>query len=140
MSWYGTRGRNLRRLLITAVAVTLLAALAVPVGASEQDAVTRAAVDAMVEDLDISAAEASDRLAAQPDQAALARELTRQLGDSAAGAWIDEATGELRVNVLDAAAAREVRDAGAVPERVAVGLDRLARPRPSSTPPQRPRV
>jgi streptogrisin D len=127
MSWYGTRGRSLRRLLITAFAVALLAALAVPpVGAaSEQDAVTRAAVDAMVEDLDISAAEASDRLAAQPDQAALAKELTRRLGDSAAGAWIDEATGQLRVNVLDAAAAQEVRDAGAVPERVAVGLDRL---------------
>jgi hypothetical protein len=127
MTRYVARGRNLRHLLITALAAALLAALVVPPAqaASESDDVTSAAVAAMVDDLDISAAEAEDRLAQQPAQAALATKLTRQLGDSAAGAWIDEASGELHVNVLDAGAAQQVRDAGATAVRVDRSLDRL---------------
>jgi streptogrisin D len=127
MTRYVARGRNLRHLLITALAVALLAALVVPPAqaASESDDLTSAAVAAMVDDLDISAAEAADRLAQQPAQAALAAKLTRQLGDSAAGAWIDEASGELHVNVLDASAAQQVRDAGAIAVRVDRSLDRL---------------
>lgn len=127
MSWFVSRGRSLRRLLVMAFAFAMLVALAVPPAgaASQPDDVTRAAVDAMVDSLDISAAEASDRLAAQPAQTALATKLTRQLGDRAAGAWIDDASGELHVNVLDAAAAQQVRDAGAVAERVDRSLDRL---------------
>lgn len=129
MSSYASQGRNLRRLLVTAFAVALFAALAVPPAdaASQRDDVTEAAVDALVEDLDISAAEAAERLEAQPAQAALASKLTRQLGNSAAGAWIDEASGELRVNVVDAAAAQQVRNAGATPARVDVSLGRLER-------------
>ena len=128
MSRHASPSLRLRGLLVAALAVALLMAFGVPpAAAAAGDEVPEAAIDALVEDLDISAAEAGERLAAQPAQVDLADRLTDRLGDRAAGAWIDEASGDLHVNVLDAAAAREVDDAGAVPERVAHSLERLER-------------
>jgi hypothetical protein len=121
-------GWRLRRRLVPALVVALLVALVVPLPAAASAAqVSDEAVEALVDDLGISADEAKERLEAQPEQTALARRLSDQLGARAAGTWIDEATGELRVNVLDAAAARQVEAAGAAPKRVDTSLDRLER-------------
>src|SRR5690606_20177676 len=116
-----------RRLLIAALTIVLLvASFATPASAAADD-VQQAAVEALAEAHDVSAAEAERRLDAQPEKAALAERLSDRLGDRAAGTWIDGDTGELRVNVLDDAAARTVRDAGAVPARVRHSMDELRR-------------
>lgn len=55
---------------------------------------------------------------AAEEQVVLAERLERELGDRAAGSFIDSA-GELRVNVVDDSAEQQVRAAGAEPQRVA---------------------
>lgn len=119
-------GRSLRRLL-PALVVALLVAFAMPPAAASTADVSDEAVESLVDAYDISAAEATQRLEAQPEQTALARKLSNQLGTRAAGTWIDGETGALRVNVLDAAAAQQVEAAGAVPKRVDTSLRHLQR-------------
>jgi streptogrisin D len=55
---------------------------------------------------------------APADAARLAGDLTTRLGDRAAGSYYDAQTRQLVVNVLDATADQNVRDAGAVPRTV----------------------
>jgi hypothetical protein len=66
-----------------------------------------------------SAAEQQERLTV------LSAELSERLGERGAGTWIDPATGTLVVNVVDDAAAAQVRAAGAKAHRVAHSLAAL---------------
>ena len=66
----------------------------------------------------ISREEAARRLGNQEAQAILAERLAEQLGERAAGHYLDRRTGDLIVNVLDDRAADEVRAAGATPRTV----------------------
>lgn len=118
------------RLLLALLAAALLVLVALPGAASAASAPAAEpeAVDAMVDQLGITAAEARSRLADQPAQARTARRLDETL-DDAAGTFIDPDSGDLRVNVLDAEAAGQARDAGVVPVRVAHDLDDLEQAR-----------
>ena len=69
----------------------------------------------LAQDAEIPLAEARARVPAQDDQSALAASLEKRLGENAAGSDIDQETGELVVNVRDAAGALTVRSEGAVP-------------------------
>lgn len=73
----------------------------------------------LAQDAEIPLAEARERVSGQDDQSALAASLEKRLGENAAGSYIDQETGELVVNVRDAAGARTVRSEGAVPRTVA---------------------
>jgi streptogrisin D len=66
----------------------------------------------------ISTAAALRELAQQPNQVRLLAALDRQLGNRAAGGYLDAKTGTVVVNVLDAATARQVTAAGAVAHQV----------------------
>lgn len=68
----------------------------------------------LAKDRGISLATARERVAAQDGQARTAASLERSLGARAAGSYIDATSGVLVVNVVDAASAAKVRDAGAV--------------------------
>jgi streptogrisin D len=59
--------------------------------------------------------------------AAAADTMTSQLGDRAAGSWLDAATGKMTVAVTDAAAAQRVRAAGGTAKLVAHSSAQLAR-------------
>jgi streptogrisin D len=72
------------------------------------------------------AASAAPSGGSAPDAAAQAERLTRALGAQGAGAYLD-ASGRLTVNVLTAAAAAQVRAAGATPRVVPRSLARLDR-------------
>lgn len=108
MLLHGSRYRLLLTRALTALAVALVALLLAP------------RAEAAPSDVPPG----SD-LAAQERQASLAEDLTARLGARAAGTWIDPATGQLRVNVLDDDAAEQVRARGAEPQRVAHSLQRL---------------
>ena len=84
---------------------------------SQTDAVKAAAIGSLVSS-GLSQQEATRRIEAQPAQLALADTLTGSLRSRAAGAFIDEASGALVINVTDSAAATEVRAAGATPRMV----------------------
>lgn len=84
---------------------------------SQADAVKAAAVGSLMS-TGLSQQEATRRIEAQPAQLALADQLTGSLKSRAAGAFIDEASGKLVINVTDSAAATEVRSAGATPRIV----------------------
>jgi streptogrisin D len=62
---------------------------------------------------------AANAAPARPDPARLATTLAERLGSRTAGSYYDAAAGGLVVTVSDEAAARTVRQAGAVPRRVA---------------------
>jgi Alpha-lytic protease prodomain/Trypsin len=120
------------RLVLAALAVALAALLAAPAaaaaprsGAAAQASPDALAADAMARQLGVTRAEAAERLAAQAGQTAAADRLTRALGGRAAGAYIDQASGALVVNVLDRRAAAQVRAAGAAPRLVSRSLRRL---------------
>ncbi|MGH3329312.1 MAG: S1 family peptidase [Streptomycetales bacterium] len=72
-----------------------------------------AATKALTSDAGIGVAAAERRIEAQGAQAALAGRLVDRLGQNAAGAYFDSATGDLMVNVVNAEAAETVRTAGA---------------------------
>ncbi|MEW2357090.1 S1 family peptidase [Spirillospora sp. NPDC029432] len=65
----------------------------------------------------VPAAQAAAAPATTPDPGRLATELAQRLGTRTAGSYLDG--GRLVVTVADASAAREVREAGAVPRNVA---------------------
>jgi streptogrisin C len=76
----------------------------------------------------VSRDEAVRRLSIQELQGALADRLARELGERAAGSYIDRASATLVVNVLDERAAEQVRAAGARPALVrhsSVELERV---------------
>jgi streptogrisin D len=121
-------------LYLAAILAIVAAALAAPVASAAQPTSTSAAggvqaaaVRSLVQSLAITPAEAARRLQAQAGQTATADRLTRSLGARAAGAFIDAATGALVVNVLDAAAAAEVRAAGAQARTAVRSLAQLDR-------------
>lgn len=77
----------------------------------------------------LSAPEARGRVAAQDAQSAVAQRLEDRLGHRAAGSYIDEDSGDLVVTVTDAAAARQVRAAGATARQVEHSSEVLERAR-----------
>lgn len=128
--------RTGRTRVVTAVIATAGAAvLALPAAAPAAvhraeaapavDASQQAAVDHLVREQGLPAAEAARRIAAQPAQEALATRLTRELGARSAGTFLDQATGDLVVNVLDSAAASRVTTAGARAKVVGNATSRL---------------
>jgi hypothetical protein len=115
-----------------AMAAALAAALAVPglsaartTSSPAAGGAQAAAVRSLVQSLGITQQEAAQRLRAQSAQTAAADQLTRSLGQHAAGAYVDSATGGLVVNVLDSASAATVRAAGAQPRLVTRSMARL---------------
>src|SRR5919197_4194847 len=122
------------RLFLIALAPARAAALAAPGLSTAQTTSSpaaggaqAAAVRSMVRSLGIPQQEATRRLQAQSAQTAAADQLTRGLGQRAAGAYIDSATGGLVVNVLDSASAATVSAAGAQPRLVTRGMAGLER-------------
>jgi streptogrisin D len=65
------------------------------------------------------ATSAAQAAAPAPNPSTLATTLTQQLGTQTAGTYLDQTTGKLVVTVTDAAAAQQVRTAGATPRIVA---------------------
>jgi streptogrisin D len=124
----GRRARLCMLALIAAFAAVLAApavSVAQPASSSASSSWQATAAQSLVQSLGISQTEAVQRLQAQDRQSAVAEQLTRALGQRAAGAFVDAATGELVVNVLDAAAAAQVRASGAQARMVARSLQRL---------------
>src|SRR5215211_644173 len=130
-SFTGTNRRaGLATALLAAAGAAVLVLPASPGSAQRADAAAdpakQAAVEQLAQEWHIPAAEAARRIDAQPAQSALADRLTAQLGARSAGAFIDQASGDLVVNVLDRAAASAVTAAGArakVVPRSAARLD-----------------
>ncbi|MFI5487152.1 S1 family peptidase [Micromonospora echinaurantiaca] len=94
-----------------------------PTRSSLRRAVTVAAAGALVAGSLLGAPAQAAPAAATPDAAA---GLAERLGDRSAGTYAD-ASGKMVVTVTDAAAAREVRAAGATPKLVTRGATELAR-------------
>ena len=95
-----------------------------PTRSSLRRAVTLAAAGTLVAgSLLASPVQAAPASTASPDTAA---SLVQRLGDRSAGTYAD-ASGAMVVTVTDAAAAREVRAAGATPKLVARGAAELNR-------------
>lgn len=67
----------------------------------------------------ITEAQAAQRLSTQDERVALGERLVAQLGDTAAGMWLDQQAGTVVVNVTGDEAAKAVRAAGATPQLVA---------------------
>lgn len=114
-----------RFLTIAVAAVVTATASGVAARAEEQSWADDFAVASLAEAAGISREEAARRLENQGAQAELAQRLGEQLGDRAAGAYLDRRTGDLVVNVLDDRAAAEVREAGATPRTVRYSLSEL---------------
>jgi streptogrisin C len=119
---------TVRRLAAVVLSAGVIAALApmsgasaAPANAEQRAAVLEAApsemLDALQRDFGITRAEAVDRLASEHVAAETAQRLEQQLGSSFGGAWLTDGQ-RLAVGVTDAAAAAQVRAAGAVPEMV----------------------
>src|SRR5215207_1277902 len=122
------RRAGLATALLAAAGAAVLALPASPGSAQRADAADpakQAAVEQLAQERGIPAAEAARRIDAQPAQSALADRLTAQLGARSAGAFIDQESGDLVVNVLDRAAARAVTAAGAKAKIVAHSAARL---------------
>lgn len=85
------------------------------------------AVRAMSEKLGLSTADATARLAALGDRTLVATALERALGARAAGSYLDPASGQLVVNVTDAAVGQSVAVAGAKPRLVSRSMAQLRR-------------
>lgn len=101
------------------------AAADAPAGGDKAGEVRAGEVRAMTEDLDISPAQARQRLSTQDATVALADRLSDALGSRAAGTFIDRESGRLVVNVTSAATADRVRSAGARPRVVEHSTGRL---------------
>jgi streptogrisin D len=125
------RRAGLATALLAAAGAAVLVLPASPGSAQRTDAAAAAdpakqpAVEQLAQERGIPAAEAARRIDAQPAQSALADRLTAQLGARSAGAFIDQASGDLFVNVLDRAAAGAVTAAGAKAKIVAHSAARL---------------
>ena len=125
------RRTSLRGLAVATATVGLFAGTINAVAAAgPSEAETAAAgyapglVAAMERDLNLSAAEAVDRLEVQEALAGTQRSLEKSLGASYGGAWV-EGTDALHVAVTDAAEAADVRAAGATPVTVDNSLEAL---------------
>lgn len=130
-----TSGRRARLLSVAALAVAIAAALIAPSAQAARPAAQSApagwsasAVDSMARSFGITQAQAVQRLQREASVQATAGRLTGALGTRAAGSFIDSASGGLVVNVLDAAAAAQVRASGASARMVSrsmASLDRI---------------
>ena len=111
-----TRKTALRSLSVAAAAAALIpfaatsTANALPAGYGAP--VADAAVASLTAE-GLTQADALQRLADQPDLIATGERIVDRVGDSSAGMWLDQHTGSVVVNVVDAQAAETVRDAGA---------------------------
>jgi streptogrisin C len=118
--------RTNKRLFTIIVAMVLASSgFGVAAHAEETNWADGYAVASLAELEGISREEAARRLDNQGQQAELAQRLAEQLGDRAAGGYLDRRTGNLVVNVLDERAAAEVRSAGATPRTVRYSLAEL---------------
>ena len=125
-------GRRVR-LSVAALAVAAAAALMAPAAQAARPAAAQAApsgwstamVDSMARSFSLTHAQAVQRLQAEASAQATAGRLSRTLGARAAGSFIDSASGALVVNVLDFAAAAQVRAGGATPRVVRHSMARL---------------
>jgi streptogrisin D len=120
------------RLSVAALAVAAAAALVAPAAQAAGPAAqaapsgwSTAMVDSMARSFGLTHAQAVQRLHAEASAEATAGGLSRSLGSRAAGSFIDSASGALVVNVLDAAAASQVRASGARARMVSHSLARL---------------
>jgi streptogrisin D len=104
---------------LVAVGASVVAAAIVVVGANATATPARTAAAPAAH------AAASGKLAAQAGKVALARALQQRLGSRTAGSYL-AADGTVMVTVTDAAAAEQVRTAGATPKLVARGGSQLA--------------
>lgn len=130
-----SRLRRLRtgraRLAVMALAGVLAAALAIP--AAQAAPTVQAApagwnatvIDAVSRDLGISEQEATRRAGVQDRLTKVSEGLKGALGARMASSRIDWASGQLVVNVVDQAAAAQVRAAGAQPRLITADLKRL---------------
>ncbi|WP_067963075.1 S1 family peptidase [Nocardiopsis trehalosi] len=105
-----------------AVAVTTGAATA---AADTTPEVAAEQLTALQRDLGLTEAEATDLVAQEAEARAIDADLRSALGDAFGGSRFDIATGELTVAVTDAAAADDVRAAGAEARVVTRGEDAL---------------
>lgn len=111
------------RSLAAAFAVLLSAGLAAPASAAPTlSPVAAAQLQTLLKEADLALGEAQQRLAEEADAAELTSTLAGALGRSFAGAWFEPGGADLVVAVTDPAAARQVRDAGAVPRLVSLDL------------------
>ncbi|HEX8927999.1 MAG TPA: S1 family peptidase, partial [Actinomycetota bacterium] len=121
------------RLSVAALAVAAAAALMAPAAQAARPAAAQAApsgwstamVDSMARSFGLTHAQAVQRLQAEASAQATAGRLSRTLGARAAGSFIDSASGALVVNVLDSAAAAQVRASGATARVVRHSMARL---------------
>lgn len=119
------RTRSFRPLVLIAAGATA-AALAVPAASAAElpsgsgfaPNVEPKAVSALAASAGITPSQAMRSLRTQSGSKALAQRLTRDLGDRAAGAYLDQRADRPVVNVLDATAAAQVRATGATPKLV----------------------
>ena len=129
------RNRVVRRVLLvgTTAAATAAALATAPAAAADPenaatakpDGVMQKSVQKMAADLDISRAEAKQRMRTQDDKDALADRLRHRLDAQSAGAFIDSGTGRLVVNVTSEKAADRVRSTEARPRIVDHSTTRL---------------
>jgi streptogrisin D len=127
-------GRPVRLLSVAALAVAIAAALVSPSAQAARPAAQAApsgwsatAVDSVARSFGLTHAQAVQRLQEEASAQATAGKLTVALGTRAAGSFIDSASGGLVVNVLDAAAAAQVRASGATARMVSRSLASLDR-------------
>lgn len=98
---------------LVATAVTMPQAQAAPAaGNGLSSTVEKAAVQSLMSSTGVDAKGALEHLATQAENLALGNQLISQLGDRAANFFLNPNTGKATVNVLDAGAADQVRDAG----------------------------
>ena len=107
--------------VVAAGFVTVLATpvAAIPAPAGPPD-VSPAVLEAMQRDLNLSPQAALDRVALDARVSVLDKLLRKQLGDRFGGAYLPDGGSKLVVGVTDAAAADEVRQAGAEPRIVGI--------------------
>ncbi|HEX2301948.1 MAG TPA: hypothetical protein VHH34_26145, partial [Pseudonocardiaceae bacterium] len=119
--------RSLPRVLgAAAFAVLLGAVLSAPVSAEPAlDQVAAAQATTLLKQAGLSPGEAEERLAAESTAAGVTSTLADALGRSFAGAWFEHGSPDLVVATTDPAAARQVREAGAVPRVVPLDLSTL---------------
>lgn len=137
------RTRSFRRGTLAAAALVCGAFVAAPVAQAAptpDGAAAQQAVAGFAATTGLTPAQAAERLATQDARVALGERVVAELGDAAAGLWLDQQAGTVVVNVTDEKAAQRARDAGAdarVVERSAAELEviraDLVREQPADT-------
>lgn len=111
----------------TAMFAGLAAVTGLPTSAEAAQDVSPEIVSAMRRDLGLTEEQVHRRLAFEATAPQLEKSLREQLGAKFGGAWLDADGGQLVVGVTDEASAARVRQAGALPQRVARSQAQLER-------------